>query len=111
MYHYVCMCVYLRLTSIFYFQYMMWRVLTGRNSSITISFLPARHTKFSPGTCFGLLKQKFRKTDVDLLDDFATVVEKSASVNESQVVGNSNGEVIEPTYDWTSYFAAFYKKN
>ena len=58
MYHYVCLCVYLRLTSIFYFQYMIWRVMTGRNSSITISFLPAGHTKFSPDTC---LKQKYRK--------------------------------------------------
>ena len=76
----------------------------------SLSFLPAGHTKFSPGTCFGLLKQKFRKCDVDSLDDFATVVEKSASVNESQLVGNTNGEVIVPTYDWTSYFAAFYKK-
>ena len=57
--------------------------MTGRNSSITILFLPAGHTKFPPDTCFGLLKQKFRKTDVDSLDDFETVVEKSASVNES----------------------------
>ena len=106
----VCVCVYLSLTIAFYLQYMMWRVMTGRNASITISFLPAGHTKFSPDTCFGLLKQKFRKCDVDSLDDFATVVEKSASVNESQLVGNTSGEVIVPTYDWTSYFAAFYKK-
>ena len=41
------------------FSIMMWRVMTGRNSSITISFLPAGHMKFSPDTCFGLLKQKF----------------------------------------------------
>ena len=47
MYHEVCMCVYLRLISIFYFQYMMWRVMTGHNSSITISFLPAGHKIFS----------------------------------------------------------------
>ena len=67
-------------------------------------------TKFSPDTCFGLLKQKFRKTDVDSLDDFATVVEQSASVNKSQLVGKTDGEVIVPTYDWTSYFATLYKK-
>ena len=84
-------------------------VMTGQNSSITI-FLPAGHTKYSPDTCFGFLKQKFRKTDVASLDDIATVVEKSASVNESQLVGNTNGEVIVPTCYWTSYFAAFYQK-
>ena len=106
----MCVCVYLSLTIAFYLQYMMWRVMTGRNVSITISFLPAGHTKFSPDTCFGLLKQKFRKTDVDSLDDFATVVEQSASVSKSQLVGKTDGEVIVPTYDWTSYFATLYKK-
>ena len=72
---------------------------------ITISFLPAGHTKFSPENCFGLLKQKFRRTDVDSLDDFAKVVNQSAMVNTSQLVGTANGEVIVPTYDWTNYFA------
>ena len=66
-------------------------------------------TKISPDTCFGLLKQKLRKYDVDSLDDFATVVEKSASVNKFQLVGKTDGKVIVPTYDWTSYFAVFYK--
>ena len=84
--------------------------MTGLNASITISFLPAGHTKFSPDTCFGLLKQKFRRTDVDSLDDFAKVVNQSAMVNTSQLVGTANGEVIVPTYDWTSYFATMYKK-
>ena len=40
-------------------------------------------TKFFPDTFYVLLKQKFRKTDVDSLDNFATVVEQSASVNQS----------------------------
>ena len=84
--------------------------MTGLNASITISFLPAGHTKFSPDTCFGLLKQKFRRTDVDSLDDFAKVVNQSAMVNTSQLVGTANGEVIVPTYDWTSFFATTYKK-
>ena len=41
------MCVYLSLTIAFYLQYMMWRVMTGCNVSIPISFLPAGHKKFS----------------------------------------------------------------
>ena len=63
-----------------------------------------------PDTCFGLLKQKFRRTDDDSLDNFANVVNQSAMVNTSQLVGTANGEVIVPTYDWTSYFATLYKK-
>ena len=54
-------------------QYLAWRVLTDRNRSIKISFLPVGHTKFSPDWCFGLIKQRFRKTDVGCLEDIATV--------------------------------------
>ena len=75
----------------------MWRVLTGLNRTIQISFLPAGHTKFAPDWCFGLLKQKFRRTDVDSLLDFANVVNQSASVNKAQLVGETNGNVIVPT--------------
>ena len=32
------------------------------------------HTKFSPDACFGLIKRKFRRTDVSSLDDLARVV-------------------------------------
>uniref|UniRef100_A0A1X7VS57 DUF7869 domain-containing protein n=1 Tax=Amphimedon queenslandica TaxID=400682 RepID=A0A1X7VS57_AMPQE len=29
-------------------QYLLWRVTTGLNASISISFLPVGHTKFTP---------------------------------------------------------------
>ena len=59
-------------------------MLTGLNRRI---FLPAGHTKFSPDWCFGLLKQRFRRSVVGSLDDLVEVVERSASVNKAQVVG------------------------
>uniref|UniRef100_A0A1X7T0K5 DUF7869 domain-containing protein n=1 Tax=Amphimedon queenslandica TaxID=400682 RepID=A0A1X7T0K5_AMPQE len=85
-------------------------VMTGLNASISISFLPVGHTKFSPDWCFGLLKQKFRKAEVDSLDDFIQVVEQSSAVNKAQPVGSSNGELIVETLDWCSYFATLFKK-
>ena len=88
----------------------MWRVLTGLNRIIQIPFLPAGHTKFAPDWCFGLPKQKFRRTDVDLLLDFTNVVNQSARVNKAQLVGETNGNVIVATYDWTSHFAVSFKK-
>ena len=74
------------------------------NASISISLLPVGHTKFSPDWCFGLLKQKFRKAEVDSLDDFVQVVEQSSAVNKAQPVGSSNGELIVETFDLSSYF-------
>uniref|UniRef100_A0A1X7V6D1 DUF7869 domain-containing protein n=1 Tax=Amphimedon queenslandica TaxID=400682 RepID=A0A1X7V6D1_AMPQE len=91
-------------------QHLLWRVMTGLNASISISFLPVGHTKFSPDWCFGLLKQKFRKAEVDSLDDFIQVVEQSSAVNKAQPVGSSNGELIVETLDWCSYFATLFKK-
>ena len=84
--------------------------MTGLNASISISFLPVGHTKFSPDWCFGLLKQKFRKAEVDSLDDFVQVVEQSSAVNKAQPVGSSNGELIVETFDWSSYFATSFNK-
>ena len=46
--------------------------------SITMSFLIVGHTKFAPDWVFRLLKQRFRKTRVDCLDDLVRVVEGSA---------------------------------
>uniref|UniRef100_A0A1X7UKZ0 DUF7869 domain-containing protein n=1 Tax=Amphimedon queenslandica TaxID=400682 RepID=A0A1X7UKZ0_AMPQE len=91
-------------------QYLLLRVMTGLNASISISFLPVGHTKFSSDWCFGLLKQKFRKAEVDSLDDFIQVIEQSSAVNKAQPVGSSNGELIVETLDWCSYFATLFKK-
>ena len=38
--------------------YLLWRVLTGLHQNITLSFMIAGHTKFSPDWCFGLLKKR-----------------------------------------------------
>ena len=86
-------------------QYLAWRVLTGLNKSIKISFLPVGHTKFSPDCGFGLFKQHFRKTDVGCLEDIARVVDESLVMNVPQLVGTSSGEVIIPSFDWTGYLA------
>ena len=88
----------------------MWRVLTGRNKTITISFLPTGHTKFSPDWCFGLIKQRFRRTEVGCLNDIADVVEQSASVNTVQLVGTQEGEQLVEFHDWTGFLAPFFNR-
>ena len=85
----------------------MWRVLTKRNKEITMSFLPAGHTKFSPDWCFGLIKQRFRRTEVSSLND---IVNQSSYVNSAQLVGTLEAEILVKTFDWTGYLAAFFKK-
>ena len=62
------------------------------------------HTKFSPDSCFGLLKQQFRRAAVNTLQDIADFVTQSAVCNEVEVVGWEDGVPLIPTYDWSSYF-------
>ena len=90
--------------------YLLWRVLTGRHRSITLSFLLTGHTKFSPDWCFGILKILFRRSEVNCLADIAKVAEDSSYVNSAQLCGKENGEIIVPIYDWTKYLAVFLKK-
>ena len=85
-------------------QYLAWRVLSGLNKCITLSFLIIGHTKFSPDWCFGLFKQAYQRTKIGCLDDIVQVVEKSAVVNHAQLVGTQDGKVIVPTYDWADFF-------
>lgn len=90
--------------------YLLWRVLTGRHKSITISFMLTGHTKFSCDWCFGLFKRAFRKTKVDCLSDIADVVSQSAKGNIPQLCGNEKGDVFVPFYDWTTFLKQFFRK-
>ena len=48
------------------------------------------HTKFSRDWCFGLVKQRYRRTKVGCLADIAKVVNESAKVNFGQLVGTED---------------------
>ena len=91
-------------------QYLMWRVLTGLHHSIGLHFMITGHTKFSPDACFGLIKRKFRRTDVSLLDDLAHVVEESAACNHCQLVGAQDGSTIVPSRDWAGFLSSHFRR-
>ena len=84
--------------------------MTGLHQTITYSFLPVGHTKFSPDWCFGLMKQRYRRTKVDSLQDLMDVVNGSANVNFAELVGTQVGDVLVPTYDWCSYLSPYFKR-
>ena len=90
--------------------YLYWRCMTGRHTKATISFMVVGHTKFAPDWCFGLLKQRYRRTRIGCLTDIATVVNQSAVCNVSQLVTREDGTTVVPGYDWTSFFAVRMKK-
>lgn len=58
--------------------YLLWRVLTGRHTQVTLSFLVVGHTKFAPDWSFGLFKRLYRRTNIGCLQDIVDVVNNSA---------------------------------
>ena len=90
--------------------YYLWRVMIGLHDSIYYDFLLPGHTKFAPDWCFGLVKQKTRRTFISSLFDIARTVEYSATVNVAELVGLHNGSVLIATYDWVAYLGQYFKK-
>jgi hypothetical protein len=92
--------------------YLSWRVANKLNESATISFMLAGHTKFAPDWCFGLFKRQYRHTFVSSLADIEAVALASSQtgVNKTTLVGNEQGDVFVPMYDWVSHLKPYYKK-
>ena len=90
-------------------QYLAWRVLTGLHRTVRMSFMLVGHTKFAPDWCFGLFKQRYRRTFVSSLDDVVDVVNTSADVNVVQLVGTQSGEPVVPVYNWASYLGVHFR--
>ena len=90
-------------------QYLAWRVLTGLHRTITISFMLVGHTKFAPDWCFGLFKQRYRRTFVSSLEDVVNVVDSSADVNVAQLVGTQSGETVVPMYRWDAFLSDHFR--
>lgn len=75
---------------------------------MTLNFLIVGHTKFAPDWCFGLLKQAFGRHAVSL-NEMEAVVNGSAAVNVSQLVGTEDGTSIVPVGDWKNHLRPFYR--
>ena len=61
--------------------------MVGLSHSITLSFMVVGHTKFTPDSCFGLVKQRYQRTNIECLSDIVNVVNKSGYINHARLVG------------------------
>ena len=93
--------------------YWCWHCIHGQHENITYSFLVAAHTKFSPDWCFGLMRQRIRRTFVSALFDILEANHKStlSGVNCGKPVGLHDGTVLVKTYDWSGHLAPKVNRN
>lgn len=62
----------------------MWRVLTGNNKAITLSFMRVGHTRCMVDGNFGHIKHVYRRSDVDTVAQLGDIVSRSAITNIPQ---------------------------
>lgn len=82
--------------------YLSWRVMTGRNSCITLSFMNVGHTRCSVDGMFGILKKGYRRSKCDAYEEVVGMVN-----------GTSRSNVAEPYCfvwrEWDSFLQAVFK--
>ena len=84
---------------------LVWRVMAGLQKKITLSFMITGHMQCLVDGCFGLLKQKFRRSDCYTKHQLEQVVNASAACNVAQPIRGSTLQWQE----WDKFFSAHFK--
>ena len=72
--------------------YLLWRTLTGKHFKINLHMQVPYHGKSLVDAGFAYIKKLYRRSEIDSLDQLASVVRKSAASNEVVVFGGDGGE-------------------
>ena len=87
--------------------------MNGLNNKITLSFMLPGHTKFSPDSYFGLLKSKYRKSDIDCLQDLVNCIVNCSKNSKTipQVYGKHLGykKNCYEYKDWPNFLEKYFR--
>lgn len=89
----------------------MWRVMTGRHTSVEVSFMLVGHTKFSPDRFFGLFKKAYRRSTVSTIFEISRQVELSTATGQNipQLVRDNRDKIQVKFYQWTAFLGQFFR--
>jgi hypothetical protein len=92
-------------------QYLMYRVLSGLHTNIEMSFLIVGHTKFSPDSHFGLIKQYYRRSHIYTYEQLAKTIEESAYAGYNKCHRfNQKEHKEEIVYrNWSEWLSCYFK--
>ena len=78
----------------FLISFMHFLIETKMFSSVILKFLLKGHTHFAPDSCFGLISNKLKETNVYTENELSKIINK---------VKNSNCYTYDNVYDWKSF--------
>ena len=92
--------------------YLMYRVLSGLHTNIEMSFLIVGHTKFSPDSHFGLIKQRYRRSQIYTYAQLAKTIEESAHTDYNYChkfhQKENQREIIYR--DWSKWLSSYFNQ-
>lgn len=93
-------------------QYLMYRVLMGYHDQIDFSFMVVEHTKFAPDGYFGLIKKKYRHSNVYTYNQMADIIDCSTNNRQNicQRYYDKNGKPAFVYRDWSHWLQKYFKK-
>ena len=86
----------------FVMAYLCWRVMHARSEKMQLSFMRVGHTRCSVDAKFGRLKQQFRQSEVDTMEDVVSAVDQSCEANTAT-------RYCWQWYEWDKFFESFFK--
>ena len=93
-------------------QYLMYRVLTGLHDRIELSFLVVGHTKFSPDGYFGLIRKRYRRSNVYTYDNLVETINKSSQSGHNLCQPHAAGTSSKMTRlvyrDWANWLGRYF---
>lgn len=92
-------------------QYLLYRTLVGLHDKIRLSFMIVGHTKFAPDGYFGLIKKRYRRSNVYTYEQLANVIERSSENghNLCQCYRNASGTPNFEYRDWAKWLSKYFK--
>ena len=94
-------------------QYLLYRVLTGLHDRIELSFLVVGHTKFSPDGYFGLIRRRYRRSQIYTYDQLARLINASSHNGHNKCQRYRESDKLSPEIiyrDWSSWLSRYFKK-
>ncbi len=93
--------------------YLCTRIIKGLNDNIECSFMMPYHTRFGPDWCFGLIKQKYRKSYISSISQIADAVTNSTAkaINIPQHIADpTTGDTLVAVHEWKPYFEKYFRR-
>lgn len=88
--------------------YLCYRVCFGLHANISIHFMIAGHTKFDCDGHFGMIKQRYHKSNCYDLDGLAEIISRSGKPGRNVPHPIADGQTV--LHDWESALAPYFRR-